>query len=175
MMEALEAGGLEPVYNPKREKMNEQFGDKDYKPNSGGFYELQRKEYMQMGFPEMYEGKLIKCMHGGLWRLVVGNYKVVFMMRDPEEIRQSYEAFFGTELPSAFKDYDRIMKYSIEMCQNRRDTDITVFQYREVVVDPVTHFQILKERGWDIDVAKAAKVIDPAKVRFKKENLTTGI
>ncbi len=38
MMQALEAGGLEAVYNENRDRMNQQYGDKDYQPNGGGFY-----------------------------------------------------------------------------------------------------------------------------------------
>jgi len=175
MMRALEAGGLDAVKNPTREKMNDQYGDKDYKPNPGGFYELQRREYMQFGFPRMYEGKLIKCLHGGLWRMVVGDYKIVFMMRDTEEIRQSYEAFFGNKLPPTFEKYEEIMQDSIDMLKNRLDTQIDVFQYREVIKDPMKHFNTLKNQGWPIDTDKAISVIDPSLLRFKREDLTIGI
>lgn len=175
MMRALVAGGLAPIYNKARDRMNRQYGDKHYQPNKDGFYELSRQEYRQFGFPRMYQGKLLKCMYGGLWQMVVGDYKVVFMMRDPEEIRQSFEAFFSRPLPPMFKRYKEVMGDTIEMLKNRKDTQVDIFEYREVISDPLRHFKLLKAHGWPIDIIRAAKIVDPKKIRFKKENLTIGI
>ena len=36
MMKCLEAGGLEAVFNPTRERMNKDFGDEHDQPNEGG-------------------------------------------------------------------------------------------------------------------------------------------
>jgi len=175
MMQALAEGGLEPAYNPVRDKMNKDFGDNDYQPNPGGFYELTRQDYRQPGFPHQFEGKLIKCLFGGLPRMAVGNYKVVFMMRDPEEIRQSYESFFNKPAPPILNQYDQIMKDSIDMLKNRKDTEVIVFEYRKVVEDPLEHFRILKRNEWDIDVNKAAASVNPELCRYRLEELTVDI
>ncbi len=175
MMQALEAGGLEPAFNPVRDKMNKDFGDKDYKPNPGGFYELHRKEYSQNGFPKMYEGKLIKLLWGGITKIAVGNYKVVFMMRDPEEIRQSYEAFFRGSAPENLKNYDRMMKDTIDMLKNRKDTELIILKYRDVIENPRREFLKLREARWAIDLEECIKFINPDLCRFKKEKLTMGI
>lgn len=173
MMKALEAGGLETVFNSERNKMNERFGDKDYKPNAGGFYELHRKEYQQEGFPRMYEGKLLKCLWGGLSKFVVGDYKVVFMKRDPEEIRQSYEAFFGNQPPPSLKKYNEIMQDTIDMLLNRKDTQLTILKYRDVIENPEKEFNKLKD--WGIDIQKCVEIVNPELCRFKLEDLTIGI
>jgi len=173
MMKALEAGGLEAAFNPSRNEMNKEFGDKDYKPNVGGFYELERREYNQPNFPRMYEGKLLKCLWGGLTKFVVGDYKVVFMKRDPEEIRQSYEAFFGGQAPPSLKRYDEIMKESIAMLLNRKDTQLIILNYRDVLENPRKEFEKLKD--WSIDIEKCVEVVSPELCRFKIEELTVGI
>ena len=45
MMRALEAGGLNSVYNQSRDVMKDRFADESYDPNIGGLYELSRTEY----------------------------------------------------------------------------------------------------------------------------------
>lgn len=175
MMKALAEGGLEPAYAPSRDNMNNEFGDAYYQPNPGGFYELTRLDYVKPGFPRQFEGKLIKCLFGGLPKMVVGNYKVVFMLRDPEEIRQSYESFFNKSAPPALNQYDQLMTDSIDMLKNRKDTDVIVFKYRKVIEDPLEHFRILQRNGWDIDANKAASVVNPDLCRYKLEELTIGI
>lgn len=175
MMRALEAGGLEAAFAPERDEMNERFGDEDYQPNPGGFYELNRREYREHGFPRKYEGKLIKCLWGGLPRFVVGAYQIVFMLRDPEEIRQSFESFFNQPAPPMLTTYDEQMQDAIDLLRNRRDTTVCVLQYRDVIADPVSAFEQLLGSGWPIDVEQAAAVVDPELCRFRLEELTVGI
>lgn len=181
MMDALRAGGLEPAFESKRDQMNARFGDdKGYKPNPNGFYELNRKEYLQPDFPKMYRGKLVKILYGGLQRLPVFQYGVVFMRRNGEEVRQSYEAFFEIKLEDAFKkflqnDFDKTMDEHVARLQNRIDTQVTVLWYRDVVKNSRAAFERLAVQGWPIDPEAAASVVDPSLCRFKLEELTVGI
>jgi hypothetical protein len=176
MMQALSVGGLEPESHKSREHMNQQFGDKEYKPNDGGFYELSRQQYQAIGFPKAHEGKLIKCLYGGVHRIAAGDYKIVYMLRDYEEIRQSYEAFFDV-LPNlqTEEQYNEVMNITIGILEQRKDVNLTVLNYRDVVENPVSAFIKLKNRGWNIDPYKAAKVVDPELCRFRKELLEVGI
>lgn len=175
MMKALEAGGLKTAYNKARDAMNTQQGDNDYQPNEGGFYELTRQEYLSPDFPMNIDGNLFKCLSGGMPRLPNGKYKIVFMMRDPEEIRQSFEAFFhGSKLPN-IQNYHKMMERVLGIMDVRTDMDVTVFQYRDVLADPIKHFTQLKEAGWPIDAQKAATIVEPTKCRFRKELLIPGV
>lgn len=177
MMKALEAGGLKAEYKQSRNEMKNHFADENYDPNIGGLYELERNDYMEFGFPEKYKGKLIKGLNLSIPRMAVmsNGIRVVFMMRDPEEIRQSYEGFFGTPLQN-IDHYERNMKNIIKQIKNRKDVlSIHIFQYREVLENPLKHFQILKDDGWAINPEECIKVIDSKYCRFKKEILTEGI
>ena len=175
MMKASEAGGLEAVYNENRDRMNQQYGDKDYQPNGGGFYELSQRQYMEPGFPRMHQGKLIKGLHGGITRIVAGNYRIVYMHRDAEEVRQSHEAFFGKPPPHVGDAYYAVMANAIGILRQRRDVQLTVLQYRDVVDEPLKAFRLLESLGWPIDPVKAAAVVNPDLCRFRLEQLEVGI
>lgn len=171
MMQALEAGGLEAIRSNAREQMNENYGDEHYKPNPNGFYEPD--DWGRLDFPRGYEGKLVKVMYDRITRIAVGNYKVVFMMRDPEEIRQSFEAFFGRA--PAIKKYNEIMLHVLELLRNRKDMSVDVFRYEDVIENPIWAFTLLKQYGWPIDIDAASAKVERKLYRFKKEELVHGI
>lgn len=175
MMHALEAGGLQVVKSDKRDGLRKNFKDKYYDPNKCGLYELTDNDYRDFRFPMMYEGKVIKCMWYYLPNLIAGNYKVVFMMRNPEEVRQSYMAFFNQSNLGSLENFKERMKIAINRLKVRNDIEVIVFQYREVVENPNKHFQILKDNGWEIDIKKASSVIDPKLCRYKIEELEIGV
>lgn len=179
MMRALEAGGLEAVYAPSREDMRRKYSDSDYDPNEGGLYELEREQYQAIDFPRAYDGKLIKCLNMGVVTMATMPYGImcVFMRRDVEEIRQSYDAFFGKQLgmldPETFQ---RRMDLIVERIENRWDvTSLTQLWFRQVVDNPMMYFRQLAEEGWPIDPVKAAAVVNPELCRYKVEELEVGV
>ena len=176
MMKALEAGGMDAKYKQSRDEMKARFADEFYDPNIGGLYELEREDYQKPDFPKGYEGKMIKALNQGVSRMaVMPEIRVVFMRRDAEEIRQSYNAFFDQELEMG-DNFQKRMDDTVERIENRKDVkSLDIFWFREVLENPIAHFEILKAHGWDIDVEKAVQVIDPKYCRFKKEILTEGV
>lgn len=177
MMRALEAGGLEARYRQDRDTMKNRYRDDQYDPNLGGLYELERKDYRAFGFPAGYEGKLIKALNQGVPRMAVmpGGIRVVFMRRDAEEIRQSYDAFFGRELQN-IDHLERNMADIIQRIRNRRDVlSLDVLWYRDVVDDPIAAFQTLVDSNWHIDAQAATATVEPELCRFKIEHLSVGI
>lgn len=167
MMQCFEAGGLEAVFNPARDKMRHIMGrsDEHYDPNSGGLYELLEREMKVPGFPREYEGKLIKVMYYGITNLVPGEYKVVFMRRHWDEVKPSFDAFFGGNLnPSMTEDtFQAWMDDYCELIIMRGDMELAQVWYDDVLDDPEAIFAQL---AWPIDVEKAVQIIDPAKKRF---------
>ena len=177
MMRALEVGGMEAEYKQSREEMRKRFADEYYDPNIGGLYELERQDYEELGFPAKYKGKLIKALNNGVPQMspMSDGIKVVFMRRDEEEIRQSYQAFFGQDLMMG-NHFQKRMDDIIAKIKNRKDVlSLDIFWYRNVIKNPQKYFQILKEHGWMIDIGKATSVVDPHYYRFRKENLIEGI
>ncbi len=176
MMRALEAGGLETSYKADRDKMKNHYADEHYDPNIGGLYELERQDYKDPNFPRDFEGKLIKALNIGVPRMAVmpEGIKVIFMRRDKEEIRQSYDAFFGQQIQ--VENLDKGMEIIKEKILNRKDVkSFHEFWFREVIDNPYKHFQTLKDVGWPIDTNKCTDMVDPKYCRFRLENLTVGI
>lgn len=185
MMAALHAGGL-PVWpvEDDQDKMNAAFGDEEYQPNPTGFWELPKAEYRAADFPVKQKGHLIKVLNDRCLTLsaAAGPYRAVFMMRDPEEMRQSWHAAFGrdTEHPlwKKYKTADRIrhfMLHLLDKLRQRRDMDVCHMWYRSVIAHPDLAFRALRHRGWPIDCAKAQAVVNPDLCRFRREELILGV
>ena len=176
VMRALMAGGLTADFDPKRDAMNERHGDEHYKPNAGGFYELQRAQYQAIGFPRAHEGKLIKILNEGILKIAPRSpedpYRIVFMRRDPEEMRQSWEAFFG---PQAVHPGLRVsMDDILGVLHLRADCVVVSPEYRAVVAAPLAVFEYLAAQGWPIDPEAAVATIDPALCHMRREELAVG-
>lgn len=165
MMRALEAGGLEAVYSKRRDQeMNARWGDADYLPNDS-YYELDSADYLRGDLEQRYDGKLVKCLWGGVIRLPPGEYRVIFMRRPAEEIRTSLLAFFGSDSAATqFPDLDRAMDSIIAVLRDRRSfRSVDVLHYKDVLKDPRAAFASL---DWPIDVEKAAAIPTMDKARF---------
>lgn len=175
MMKSLTAGGLTSAYNPVRDELNKIYGDRHYQPNPGGFYELTKDDYFSEDFPKKYEGKLVKLLGRGLIKLPTWEYKIVFMLRPCEEIRQSYEAFFSCPAPRMLIVYKQIMQKIIKQAKARKDIDIITLSYPDVVANPESAFKRLVTKDWPINVAKATEIVDPILYRFRSKRLTRGI
>jgi hypothetical protein len=172
MMQCLIAGGLEASWAPHREVMNTTCGDAVYQPNRGGFYEVPLMEYGSPGWPLQYEGKLIKVMAWGVTRMAPHQYQVVIMRRNPEEMRQSFEAAFGESWPTKCQMDLNVLAATLD---ERGDCDVSEMDYRQVIEHPIEHFQALAYQGWPIDVERASAMVDPTQYRFRVERLTYGI
>lgn len=168
MMRALEAGGLEAVYSKKRDQeMNARWGDADYLPNDS-YYELDGEDYLRGGLEQRYDGKLVKCLWGGMLRLPPGDYRVVFMRRPAEEIRVSLLAFFGNDgAARQFPDLDKGMDRIVDILRDRKSVvSVDAVEYRDVLADPCAVFRRLAANGWPIDPLKAAAIPDRDRARY---------
>ena len=179
MMGALIAGGMEPFFDPSRDRLNEAFGDDEYRPNPA-YYEPTGEQIRTLGFPRQYAGKLLKILYGGVAEMapLPDGYRVVFMWRDPEEIRQSYEGFFHPRKAPAWlpEGYEERMRLALDHLHNRKDVrSVTELHYRDVVEDPETAFRALRDAGWPVDVVAAAAHVDPSLCRYRLEALEVGI
>jgi len=173
---AMEAGGLKTMYRESRDKMKDSYGDSYYDANPLGLKEMERQDYQELGFPSKYKGYCLKLLMGGLNSMcVMPKIKIVFMRRDAEEIRQSYEAFFDRRMELDNGTFQRKVELIIEQMHNRKDTELIEVWYRDVIENPIKQFQRIKDFGFPIDVEKAVSVVNPELCRFRKEILVEGI
>jgi len=175
MMNCLSEGGLDAAYSDQRDARSKQFADDHYHPNKGGLFELSASEHTKETFPADYEGRLIKSLRRSVVTMdtMCHGIRFIMMRRDPEEIRQSYNAFFSGSLRVRV---DHELNEIKKLVEQREDTlSLHEFWYRDVLTRPEEHFNILKQSGWPIDTKKCVSVVDPKQCRFKLEQLEIGI
>jgi hypothetical protein len=190
MMQAFKEGATEGgvVYKPDAETLN--FTGKDgYKPNPGNLWEVGQRLYWNPAFLRgIPDDSFIKIFFDGLQTLPKRDcrYKIIFMVRDAQEILNSIErveqhilendrSIISSEQPytpfsvyrSGYKQED--IDHAIGICEARIDMDLFVVDYGEVVRDPLTVFERLAEGGIPIDPAICAQTIDPKFYRSRRD------
>lgn len=174
MMDALARGGLEPAFNESRNQMNTQYGDEWYKPNDNGFFEMEVNNFNHLyAQPLDFDNCLVKVLFPGLKRLGEFEYRVVFMRRDPVEIKESIISFFGKLSPKSkqvLDNYYSSINKVIRETESRIDVkSLTVFPYAAVVERPLVHFSELVRAGWPIDAKLAATIPEVKFYRHRRE------
>lgn len=176
MMASLINGGMEAVWSEQRNSLANSHSDSYYHPNKQGLYEIPLDEYSNFLFPKQYQNKLIKIMTWGMSNIAVDEYRIILMKRNKEEIRQSYEGFFGRPLKDkSFDLYEERMVELEKTLLNRRDIkSLNIFNYRDIIENPSKLAELI-DSGWQFDLDKAISVIDENQYRFRLEKLTIGI
>lgn len=196
MVKALHEGGLGALYAPAMEEANPTCNG--YTPNPGGLWEVGAVAYLDAKFLRMIpDGALIKILFDGLPNLPKGNWKVIFMYRDPSEITESYrrvdehivstgkESAFNHEITRilpfcAYRTYDQeAIDHVLGICEARKDIEVINVNYLDVVQNPESSFERIKyypsgKLRIDIDVGKASNVVDSKLYRVRNDDSQNG-
>ena len=186
MMKALYAGGIPAIYRPDLDVEANPESDENYQANPGGLFEVGPGYYLNAKF--LREGiadeSVIKIMFDGLPALPAGAYKIVFMLRDPEEIQASLErmdshlskhdikptadwpAPFNCFRPYKQEDIDHV----IGICDLRADISLIRINFKDVIEHPGHELETLRLFGFPIDVKKAVAAIDSKLWRTRNEH-----
>lgn len=175
MMSCLEAGGLQVVKSPDRDRLNDNHSDEFYRPNPVSLYEPDQREIGKWDWPRKHDGCVLKVVCPWIRQLAVHDYRVIWMDRDSEEIRQSYEGAFGGKL--TIENIETAQKEGLSHFTNRKDVkQIIRVPYAEMIADPDKWlFRIETTIGRLLDRASAAAVVNQDLYRFRLERLTPGI
>lgn len=172
MMKALQAGGVELFYSGIREERMQTNNRKNYTVNDD-FYEVGQGEYMRLGFTtELPDEVAVKIQAIGLPILsACKGYKIIYMRRDPEAIKQSFiKAFSADEFNGKYADwpahYWNLLDGVKGIMGARRDVELLELWYDDVLADPVGSMQRIAAMGVPIDVDAAASVVDPERCRY---------
>lgn len=161
MMQCLKEGGLNPIYDISAESLNNVI--RDYKPNPEGFYQFTGQ--VDKDFYNQFAGNLIKINFRDILKLPVGNYKIVFLKRKPANIRKSmlewtpYEDW-GPNMTLTFF-YDKFFNAFFKEVKKRKDIDLIVLNYEDIVSNPQKEFKKLLGKKWKIDIAKCISKVKP--------------
>lgn len=167
LMQALEAGGMRARYRTVP-------GWRDEDPTDLGLRELPIDEMRRADFPRGYEGCLIKWLGHGPETLKpeLGiEVRSVFMMRDPEEIRDSWMRRFGSRHPERREAYEHAFDPALIAAQRaaayKAQQDhpmiaVASFWYEEVRKFPLVSLgEIAEFYGYPLDLEAAAATILP--------------
>lgn len=168
MMRCLEAGGMKIAYTMKQTNHIAFHG---YEPTPDGVYETASHEFRRPDFIQVYDGKALKIPLHTLLDLPKHEYKLLFMLRKPESIRQSMlryspTALFWNEDLTWF--YSKTITVLMEELDKRGDFNTLMVQYEDIINDPIEEFTVIYDFGFPIDVKKASKIVD---ARLERNNI----
>lgn len=169
MMRALIAGGLEAAFDEEKDR---RLADRYLRRNgtvpNEKYYEFEKKEYAEPGFPAKYEGKLIKGLYGVIPKLNPDlRYRVIYMRRPQHQIVDSIVSSLGRAAlgTTARPNFVAKQEKAVAWMKARPEQFVSVDEvwYQAVLDDPKKVFEAL---NWPIDSVKAAAVPDKDKARF---------
>lgn len=167
MMRCLQFAGIEPVVSRSREAMMAKRNIGEYAANPNGFYEVEDSEVLRVGFLEnIEENRCIKLLPTSLTCLPVRPTRVIWMRRDPAEIRRSYERTFPNEnfdkkFPAWPRTHDVQIKSIQPILRDRRSIDLIELQYADVIENPARALRSLQI----VNASKAAMAVDASLYR----------
>jgi len=172
MMQILDAGGLSISYDNSRE------ADEN---NPNGYYELYNGKINykllnnEIDFNQ-HKGKFIKITAFGLEYLPKGNYEIIFMERNIEEILDSMEKMSPTKInrEELKGSLINLRNYITEDMRKREDVKLIRISYGGLVSEANSHpdeIDILKKHYPELDVEKSRNVIDRKLYRNRRSNV----
>jgi len=182
MMHICELLGVKMFHTTEdnKEKMNKryekQFG-KDYHPNQSGFFEIGKNvlgQYFDIASTPYSGCKMIIPVAGVQFSLIKTiPSKVIFMWRDPEEIRQSQNAFYSDGAEIAFI---RMHLANQKTWFENQKIDFRIINYRDVVKNPSEKVQEVKDYILsDKTIEEAVQYVNPDAYRFDKDKIVVGL
>lgn len=153
---------MHAVYDDAQDFMNVTHAQDGYQPNPNGFYAMTANEFKRPDFAQEYDGMLVKIPASDALHLPPGDYRILFMWREPTEILKSMATF----TPYSTFAYESIIHfYDQAVASFVARTGAEIVRYGDILGDPLSTFAVLAGDGWPIDAEKAASRVDPALYR----------
>jgi len=175
MMQILKNGGLPVAYDDSSRPA-------DYH-NPKGYYELEGgkviRKLMDGTFPlSKYEGVFIKVTAYGLKFLPVGNYKIIYMLRNIDEILDSTEKMIGAiDRGKVGPLFDKLNRFCLDLMERRDDISYITLQYSNIINHPREEITRVAHFIGDslINIDAAVKAVDPKLYRnIRDGQIVTG-
>ena len=163
MMQMLYNGGLPVAFDEARP------ADEN---NPRGYFELAGGKIINQLMDDVfdmksYKGNIIKVTAYGLKFLPVANYKIVYMMRDINEVLKSMQKM-GADIDKE-KDsilFDKLNRISFDLMTGRDDIQYIKVNYRDLIMEPRGQMEKISEfLGEQFDIDAAIEAVDPSLYR----------
>ncbi len=170
MMQILYLGGMKVAFDTKR---------KPDEHNPKGYFELEGgkiiSRLMRGDFPiEKYDGMVIKVTAYGIKYLPIGyRYKVIYMLRDLDEIMASMSKMIGERLSEEDKKaFDKLNKYTLQLLEQRDDIEYITVRYDMVIENPRSEIERVNDfLGGILNVDSAVRAVNPSLYRNRKKEV----
>lgn len=166
MMRCLEKGGMEAVYDEAHsQKLADTYRTDDYDPNPHGYYENWIPVVNSPGWMHRQRGKLVKIFIPDAVVLPAdgSQFRIVVMLRNPEEIEASWERTFHGDREKI--NFAATQERAVGIMQQRRDMEIVTCDYNRIVEDVDYRWEFfwkLRAEGWPLtNPPAAAEAVDP--------------
>ena len=166
----------EEIKDKTDNRFKKQYGD--YHANPKGFNEVTKDftgHYMKIASTPYSGCKMIIPVCGNRWEWVsMYPSKVILMMRDLEEIRQSQMAYFKPQGVDVAYIRTALVSEKIKLRDN--NIDFITVNYREVLDNPIKEIsKVARFLNAKQSILEAVKSVDKKQNRFKKEELVSGL
>ena len=165
MMQILHKGGMDVAFDEKR---------KPDENNPKGYFELEGGKVINRlidgTFPmENYDGRVIKVTAYGLKFLPPGDYRIIYMTRDIDEILASMAKMSGDRSVMEEKEiFEKLNRQSMKMLKEKGIPHIIV-RYNDVLKDVRKEIERVNEfLGGVLDMDAAESAVDPSLYRNRK-------
>jgi hypothetical protein len=164
MMQILHGGGLLVAFDNLRPADEH---------NPRGYYELAGGKIINRLIKgdfdiQLYKGRIIKVTAYGLKFLPKSNYRILYMIRDTEEILKSMKKM-GADVTEGGEDgvlLDKLNMFSLELMRGRDDMKHIKIKYRDLISNPREEMERVSQfLGVAFDTNAAIKAVDKSLYR----------
>lgn len=168
MMQMLHKGGLPVAFDDSRQA--DEHNPKGYFELAGGKI-INRLMDGKFDF-DSYKGRIVKITAYGLKFLPEGNYRIIYMLRNLNEVLNSM-AKMGAEIDRE-KDgvlFAKLNRFSFDLMDKREDIEYITISYHDVInnarveLDKISTFLDMK-----LDIENAATAVDAKLYRNRGKN-----
>ena len=167
MMQMLDKGGVPVAFDDSR--LPDEHNPKGYYELAGGKI-INKLMDGEFDFSP-HKGRIVKITAYGLKFLPDGNYKVIYMKRDLDEVLKSMQKM-GAEV-DVEKDkllYQKLNRFSFDLMGKRADVQYIAIQYRDVIETPRDVIvQLSSFLETDIDIDGAVMAVDSSLYRNRAD------
>jgi len=120
-------------------------------------------QILHMGGAKVAFDMFVKITAYGLKFLPEGQYRIIYMMRDLDEVMDSMEKMSGPiDRENEKPVFEKLNSISIKLMEERDDIDYIIMNYRDVIKNPVEEIEKLNGfLGGMLNVESAVGAVDP--------------
>jgi hypothetical protein len=169
LMQILVAGGVPAAFDPVSRPPDDD--------NPKGYFELEGgkiiNRLMEQSFPlEKYRGQFIKITAYGLKFLPLGRYKLIYSLRNIDEILDSMEKMAKVRDENREETKEVFIKLNTmisRLIHERADVDVLFINYNQVIADPENQVRRIQEfLQQDLNVEEMIATVDTRLYRKRR-------